>query len=198
MEGSGIAGEGRVNRRDTNEIIFAGAGLPAKAAAAWLKARPRVTGDFKRDAAAGDEILASRRRSSRQVAEKAEAHAASSSWRPTSFCRNAVARAKQFLDAPRRGDLSQADQESFANFVRVDELAYDAAKLVPGTDADTQAGRRRKRADAKREGRRRSRSGHFPRARARACRNRHASLPRDAAAEAGGDRARARNSSRTA
>ena len=50
MEGSGIAKP--LIRGDTNEI-FRRAGLPASAAAAWVKARPRVKGALKRDSAAG-------------------------------------------------------------------------------------------------------------------------------------------------
>ena len=52
MEGSGMARTADINRRDINEI-FRRAGLPATAAAAWVKARPRVNGALKRDSAGG-------------------------------------------------------------------------------------------------------------------------------------------------
>src|SRR6478735_6597670 len=48
MEGSA----GKANQSDPKMPLGA-AGLPEKTAAAWLKAQPRFTGNFKRDAAAG-------------------------------------------------------------------------------------------------------------------------------------------------
>ena len=54
MEGSG---SGRpVDRADPGDN-FEGAGLPAKTAAAWRNAQPKVTGNYKRDAAAGTKLL---------------------------------------------------------------------------------------------------------------------------------------------
>ena len=52
MEGSAIAKTREIIRRDTHEILRR-AGLPANAALAWTKARPRVTNAFKRDTSAG-------------------------------------------------------------------------------------------------------------------------------------------------
>src|SRR4029077_20851426 len=51
MEGSSLAKARELIRRDAAECLRRG-GLPAKAAA-WVKAKPRVTSSFKRDATAG-------------------------------------------------------------------------------------------------------------------------------------------------
>ena len=116
----------------------------------------------------------------------------SSRWRPTSFCAIAATRANDFLARACRDASIASSPTILPNSLRVDELVYAAAKLVPGLTPTRQAGRGRKRAVAKRERRRRNRPGHFPRASAGRARRRHASLRRHAAAEAGIDGAHAR------
>ena len=72
MEGSGIAKP--LIRGDTNEI-FRRAGLPASAAAAWVKARPRVKGALKRDSAAGTNFWRRGADLLEKLSEKVKAHA---------------------------------------------------------------------------------------------------------------------------
>ena len=52
MEGISRSGATLVDHADP-KVWFERAKLPAKSAAAWRKARFRITGNFKRDAAAG-------------------------------------------------------------------------------------------------------------------------------------------------
>ena len=128
MEGSRIA-RTRETRPDTGEILRRG-GLPAKSAGTWVKALPRVTGSLKRDAAAatkfwrtGDSLLA-------KLPKKAPANAGTAigSGRH-SF--HMPASPRRFPEKARGRDLSQA-YEKLSAFHRVDELAYDVAKLIPG------------------------------------------------------------------
>jgi len=128
MEGSRIARTREV-RPDTGEILRRG-GLPAKSAGAWTKVLPRVTGSLKRDATAatkfwraGDGLLAKLPKKRQRTPEQQSAAEAI-----LSACRRLREDfLKKHVDAIYRkltNDLSA--------FHRVDELAYDAAKFIPG------------------------------------------------------------------
>jgi len=128
MEGSRIARTREV-RPDTGEILRRG-GLPAKSAGAWAKASPRVTGSLKRDATAatkfwraGDGLLAKLPKKRQRTPEQQSA-----AETILSACRRLREDfLKKHVDAIYRkltNDLSA--------FHRVDELAYDAAKFIPG------------------------------------------------------------------
>lgn len=129
MEGSAIAKTRKLIRRDTHEILRR-AGLPENAGAAWTNARPRVTNAFKRDASAGTkfwrrgtELLAKlpvkpKRTPEQQVAADVI----------LSDCRRAR---EEFLT--RHGEtIYRKLTKNLSEFRRVDELAYAAAKIVPG------------------------------------------------------------------
>jgi enoyl-CoA hydratase/carnithine racemase len=111
-------------------VIFGNAGLPPKAGAAWMNTRLRFGRNFKRDAAT-----------------------ATKNWRAGSeFLSKLPAKPKRTREQQLAADIIQLNcretRERFltghadaiyrkltgnlSNFVRVDDLAYDAAKLVPG------------------------------------------------------------------
>ncbi len=129
MEGSGIVGTAEYNRRDTNEILRR-AGLPANASTAWVKARPRVNGAFKRDSAAGTKFwqhgagLLEKlpKKPKRTPEQQLAADILLSEGRRTReeyLIRHAEAIYRKLT-------------KNLSEFRRVDELAYGAAKLIPG------------------------------------------------------------------
>lgn len=128
MEGSRIE-RTRETRPDTGEILRRG-GLPAKSAGAWAKASPRVRGSLKRDAAAatefwctGSDLLAKLPKKPQRTPEQqsaAEAILAACRRLREDFL-------KKHVDA-----IYRKLTKNLSAFRRVDELAYDAAKLIPG------------------------------------------------------------------
>jgi enoyl-CoA hydratase/carnithine racemase len=129
MEGSAIANLRERVRQDMNESLRR-AGVPDKVAAAWTKTKPRFTGNFKRDAAAGTkfwrggaDLLAKLPRKPRRAPEQQKA-----ADLVLSDCR--LAR-EEFLNRHAEAVYRKLTK-NLASFVRVDDLAYDAAKLVPG------------------------------------------------------------------
>lgn len=129
MEGSSSGGTTLVDRADP-KICFQRAGLSAKSAAAWQKAGFRVTGNFKRDTTAGTkywragaDLLA---KLPNKVKRNAEQKLAAEII--ISDCRRAR---EDFLQ--RHADtVYRKLTRNLVNFVRVDDLAYDAARLIPG------------------------------------------------------------------
>jgi thioesterase DpgC len=127
MEGSGIAKP--LIRGDTNEI-FRRAGLPASAAAAWVKARPRVKGALKRDSAAGTNfwrrgagLLEKFPKKSKRTPEQQLA-----AETILSDCR----RTREEYLTRHAEAIYRKLTKNLSEFRRVDELAYAAAKLIPG------------------------------------------------------------------
>ncbi len=109
---------------------FGQAGLPATAASAWKKAQFRVSGNFKRDAAAGSkfwrvgaDLLA---KLPKKPARSAEQQSAADLI--LSECRRSR---ENFLERHAEAVYRKLTK-NLSHFVRVDELVYDAAKLVPG------------------------------------------------------------------
>jgi len=128
MEGSRIARTGET-RPDTGEILRCG-GLPAKSAGTWVKALPRVTGSLKRDAAAatkfwrtGDALLAKLPKKRQRTLEQQSAADAI-----LSTCR----RLREDFLKKNADAIYRRLTKNLSVFHRVDELAYDVAKLVPG------------------------------------------------------------------
>jgi enoyl-CoA hydratase/carnithine racemase len=128
MEGSRIA-RTRETRPDTGEILRCG-GLPAKSAGTWVKALPRVTGSLKRDAAAatkfwrtGDGLLAKLPKKRQRTLEQQSAADAI-----LSTCR----RLREDFLKKNADAIYRRLTKNLSVFHRVDELAYDVAKLVPG------------------------------------------------------------------
>jgi thioesterase DpgC len=129
MQGAG-RGKGKVVDRADPKVIFGDAGLPPKAGDAWMKKWLRFGRNFKRDAAAatkywraGSEFLSKlpkkpkRTREQQLAADIIQLN-----------CRNARER---FL-ANHADAIYRKLTKNLDDFLRVDELAYDAAKLVPG------------------------------------------------------------------
>jgi thioesterase DpgC len=128
MEGSRIA-RTTETRLDTGEILRRG-GLPAKSAGTWVKTLPRVTGSLKRDAAAatkfwrtGDALLAKLPKKRQRTLEQQSAADAI-----LSTCRRLrEGFLRKYADA-----IYRRLTKNLSAFHRVDELAFDVAKLVPG------------------------------------------------------------------
>jgi enoyl-CoA hydratase/carnithine racemase len=127
MEGSGT---GKPVDRADPKVIFGNAGLPQKAGDAWMKTFLRFSRHFKRDAAAAtkywragaDFLNKLPRKPKRTVAQQLAADIIQSN------CRSARER---FL-ANHAGAVYRKLTKDLSNFVRVEELVYAAAKLVPG------------------------------------------------------------------
>ena len=129
MEGSNRARRKTVDRADPVEILRA-AGLSPRLAAAWVNARPRVAGNFKYDTAAGTkywrggtELLA---KLPNKPTRKSEQQLAADIILLS--CRHARER---FLERHAEAVYRKLSK-NLTSFLRVDELVYDAAKLVPG------------------------------------------------------------------
>ena len=129
MEGSSRSGATLVDHADP-KVWFERAKLPAKSAAAWRKARFRITGNFKRDAAAGtkywrmgaDLLSKLPKKPGRSPEQKLAAELIFSNCR----------RAREDFLQRHAVNIYRKLTKNLDNFVRVDDLVYDAAKLVPG------------------------------------------------------------------
>jgi thioesterase DpgC len=128
MEGSGAKSKGG-DRGNPVEILQR-AGLPPRAVAAWAKAPPRSTGSYARDAAAGtkywragsDLLSKLPKKPARTDEQKMAAELILTS------CRSAR---EDFLESHAEAVYRKLTK-NLSTFVRVDDLAYAAAKLVPG------------------------------------------------------------------
>jgi thioesterase DpgC len=127
MEGSG-AKRGLVDRSDP-KVIFGQAGLSPKAGAAWMKRR-EFTGSYKRDVAAaskfwreGAAFLAKLPKKTRRTQEQTIA---------AGMIQLQARDARERFLARHADAIYRKLTKNHERFVRVDELAYDAAKLVPG------------------------------------------------------------------
>ncbi len=129
MERAGTARAKAFVQENTIEYLQR-AGLPAKEASAWIKAQPRVSADFQRDVAStrkywrtGTNLLAKLpRRLKRTAAQQTAADA---------ILRDCRRSREQFLT--RHADaIYRKLTKNLGAFVRVEDLVYDAARLVPG------------------------------------------------------------------
>ena len=127
MEGSG-AKRGLVDRSDP-KVIFGQAGLSPKAGAAWMKQR-EFTGNYKRDVAAaskfwreGAAFLAKLPKKSQRTQEQTIA---------ADIIQSQARDARERFLARHADTIYRKLTKNHERFLRVDELAYDAAKLVPG------------------------------------------------------------------
>ncbi|HZL41521.1 MAG TPA: enoyl-CoA hydratase/isomerase family protein [Pseudolabrys sp.] len=129
MEGSGVARAKKFVRENTAEILRRG-GLSTKAVAAWTKAPLRVTGNFKRDVSegakfwhGGSDLLAKLPKKSQRSVEQQVA--------ATVILQDCRRSREEFLN--RHADaIYRKLTKNLSEFKRVDDLVYDAAKLVPG------------------------------------------------------------------
>jgi enoyl-CoA hydratase/carnithine racemase len=129
MEGSSSGGPMAVDRADP-KVCFERAGLPVKSAAAWHKTGFRITGNFKRDSATGtkfwrigtDLLTKLPGKPKRSAEQKLAAEIILSN------CRQAR---EDFLQRHAE-TVYRKLTKNLVNFVRVDDLVHDAAKLIPG------------------------------------------------------------------
>ncbi|MGH6683667.1 MAG: enoyl-CoA hydratase/isomerase family protein [Pseudolabrys sp.] len=127
MEGSGK--DKRVDQADP-KVIFGKAGLSAKAGDVWMRTQLRFGANFKRDAAiatkywrSAAEFLSRLPKKPKRTKEQQIAAGIIQS--------NARAAREEFL-AQHADTIYRKLTKNLDNFLRVDELAYAAAKLVPG------------------------------------------------------------------
>src|SRR5215472_11246650 len=129
MEGSSLTRARELVRRDAAECLHRG-GLPAKSAAAWIKARPRIIGNYKRDAAAATKFW---RASADLLAKlpKKPARTAEQQYAADLVLSDSRRSREDFLS--RHADaIYRKLTKNLGVFTRVDDLVYEAAKLVPG------------------------------------------------------------------
>jgi thioesterase DpgC len=129
MEGSGITRTADFNRRDINEI-FRRAGLPANAATAWVKARPRVNGAFKRDSAAGTKFWQRGAALLQKLPSKPKR--TSEQQLAADIILSDGRRTREEFLARHAEAIYRKLTRNLSEHRRVDELTYAAAKLVPG------------------------------------------------------------------
>jgi (3,5-dihydroxyphenyl)acetyl-CoA 1,2-dioxygenase len=129
MEGSSRGKAKLAGRADSNSHLER-AGLPPKAAAAWQKASFLTGGNFKRDVAAatkywraGAELLAKLPGKPKRSAEQMQA--------AESILRDCRRARENFLKTHAEAVYRKLTK-NLTSFRRVDDLVYDAAKLVPG------------------------------------------------------------------
>ena len=129
MGGSGRANAEKFIRDQTKERLQQ-AGLQPKACDAWLKAKPRITANYARDAAAaskywrlGTELLGKLPKKPKRTIEQ---HMAASDILQDSR------RAREDFLGRHAEAVYRKLTKSLAEFPRVEDLPYFAAKLVPG------------------------------------------------------------------
>jgi thioesterase DpgC len=129
MEGSSRGGATLVDPADP-KAWFERAKLPVKTAAAWHKSGLRISGNFKRDVAAGgkywrvgaDLLSKLPNKSKRSPEQKVAAELI------LSVCR----RTREDFLQRHAGTVYRKLTKNLADFVRVDDLVYGAARLFPG------------------------------------------------------------------
>jgi len=130
VEGSGSAKRvARIDGADPNAILR-DAGLPEKSGAAWLKTRVSFGRNFKRDAAAASKYWKAGAGFLSKLPIKPKRNAAQQLAADTILANCRSAR-ENFL-ARHADAIYRGLTKNLGNFVRVDELVFDAAKLVPG------------------------------------------------------------------
>jgi enoyl-CoA hydratase/carnithine racemase len=129
MAGSGIAKAQKFVRDHAKETLQC-AGLPPQACDAWDKAQPRDSGNYKRDSFAGSkywrygaDLLAKLPKKPKRTTEQ--------QWAADTILYDCRRAREDFLT--RHAEVIYRKlTKNLAEFRRVDELVYDASKLVPG------------------------------------------------------------------
>jgi hypothetical protein len=129
MAGSGIAKAQKFVRDHAKETLQC-AGLPPQACDAWVKAQPRDSGNYKRDSFAGSkywrygaDLLAKLPKKPKRTTEQ--------QWAADTILYDCRRAREDFLT--RHAEVIYRKlTKNLAEFRRVDELVYDASKLVPG------------------------------------------------------------------
>jgi thioesterase DpgC len=129
MEGSGAAKAEKFVRDLTKETLQR-AGLPAKTCNAWLKAKPRITANYARDVATaskywrlGADLLTKLpKKPKRTIEQQVAAESILFTGRET----------REIFLKRHAEAVYRKLTKNLAEFTRVDDLPYFAAKLVPG------------------------------------------------------------------
>jgi thioesterase DpgC len=129
MEGSSRGGATLVDHADP-KVCFERAKLPVKSAAAWHKSGFRISGNFKHDVAAGSkywrvgaDLLSKLPNKSKRSPEQKLA---------AEFILSACRRGREDFLQRYAGTIYRKLTKNLADFVRVDDLVYGVARLVPG------------------------------------------------------------------
>jgi thioesterase DpgC len=110
--------------------LLSDAGLSPRASLAWLERRPRVTGSFQRDVAASSKFW---RGGTDLVSNLPQKTARTPKQQAATELILRIGRESREMLLERHAETIYRElTNNFAKFVRVDELAYDAAKLVTG------------------------------------------------------------------
>src|SRR5690242_8766653 len=127
MEGS--AGKKKVVDQSDPKVIFGNAGLSPKAGAAWMKPL-EFTGNYKRDAAAaakfwraGTSFLAKLPKKPQRDKQQQLA---------TSIIQYRCRESRENFLGHHADAIYRKLTKNLADYKRVDELCYEAAKLIPG------------------------------------------------------------------
>jgi len=129
MEGSGIARAKAFIRENTTEYLCR-AGLTKSTVSSWIKARPRFTGAFKRDSAAAAKYW---RRGAALLAKlpKKPRRSDDEEYAAGIILLDGRRSREEFLTRHAEAVYRKLTK-NLDDFVRVEKLCYDAAKLVPG------------------------------------------------------------------
>jgi thioesterase DpgC len=116
-------------RGDAKNVLSAG-GITPKAAAAWLKSEPRVTASYARDTAAHGKFWKTATDLLAKLPPKPKRNAAEQRAADAIFLKS---RASREAYLARHADaIYRKLTKNLSNFVRLEQLVYDAGKLVPG------------------------------------------------------------------
>ncbi len=129
MEGSASAAKRKAVDRSDPKAIFGNAGLSPKTGAAWMKG-VTFTGNMKRDTALGTKFWRESTNFLAKLPKKPQRTMAQQLAADIILFRSRESR-EQYLTRYAE-TLYRKLTKNLANFVRVEELCYDAAKLVPG------------------------------------------------------------------
>jgi (3,5-dihydroxyphenyl)acetyl-CoA 1,2-dioxygenase len=128
MEGSRAAADQGADQ--SPEVIFGNAGLPIKTGAAWMKTRLRFDKNFKRDAVAATKYW----RSGADFLSKlpAKPKRTKEQQRAVGLIQSQTRAAREDFLAHHADAIYRKLTGNLDRFLRVDELCYEAAKLVLG------------------------------------------------------------------
>jgi thioesterase DpgC len=130
MEGSGSGTKSKAVDHGNPKLIFGNAGLPPKPGEAWMKTRLRFGRDLKRDASAaakywrlGSEFLSKLPKKSKRSHEQQLA---------ADIIQLSCREARERFLTNHADTIYRKLTKNLENFVRVDELVYEASRFVPG------------------------------------------------------------------
>ena len=129
MEGSGFKKAQAIINENSAGILRA-AGLPPKIAAGWAKSQPKLTGNLKRDSAAGSKYWKAGTDLLAKLPKKP--HRTPGQQGAADLILSDARRSREDFMLRHADAIYRKLTKNLADFKRVDDLVYDAAKLVPG------------------------------------------------------------------